>query len=44
MTKLQKKVLVIRLLEHYDIREVAEILGMSHSTIVKYRKEFVYGV
>lgn len=44
MTKLQKRILVIRLLEHYNIREVAKILDMSYSTVVKYSKEFVYGV
>lgn len=44
MTKLQKKILVIRLLEHYNIRETAKILHMSHSTVLKYREEFKYGV
>ena len=44
MTKLQKRILVIRLLDHYDIREVAKLLGMSYSTVLKYRKEFMYGV
>lgn len=44
MTKLQRRILVIRLLDHYTVREVAEILHMSHSTVLKYRKELSYGV
>lgn len=43
MTKLQKRILVIRLLDHYTVREVAEILAMSNSTVIKYRDEF-YGL
>lgn len=44
MTKLQKRILVIRLLDHYSVRDIAKILGMSYSTVLKYSKELPYGV
>ena len=44
LTKLEKRILVIRLLEHFGVSDVAKILGMSNSTMIKYREEFKYGV
>lgn len=40
LTKLEKRILVIRLLEHFNVSDVAKILGMSNSTVIKYREEF----
>lgn len=44
MTKLEKRILVNRLIEHYTLTEIAKLLGMSNSTVVKYSKEFAYGI
>ena len=44
MTKLQKKILVNRLKQHFDLVTIAKILGMSNSTVVKYSKEVAYGI
>lgn len=43
MTKLEKRILVNRLKDHFTLNEIAEILNMSNSTVVKYSKEFAYG-
>lgn len=44
MTKLEKKILVSRLKTHFSFHEIAKLLGMSQSTVVKYSKEFAHGI
>lgn len=42
LTKLEKRILVNRLKTHFTLAEIAKILGMSNSTVVKYSKEFAH--
>lgn len=44
MTKLEKRILVNRLKTHFTLTEIAKILNMSNSTVVKYSKEFAHGL
>lgn len=44
MTRLEKKILVNRLKTHFDLKEIAKLLAMSNSTVVKYAREVSYGV
>lgn len=44
MSRLEKKILVIRLKDFFSYDEIATMLGMSKRTVVKYVREVEYGV
>lgn len=44
MNKLQKRLMVNRLREHYTLNEIVRILGMSKSTVLKYEGGIVHGI
>lgn len=44
MTKLEKRILVNRLREHFTLDEIVRMLGMSKTTVLKYNGGLINGI